>query len=43
VLAQGKVVADGPCREILGNASLMEAHGLEQPLSLQFEASARGQ
>ena len=34
LLDQGEVVADGPSREILGNASLVEAHGLEMPLSL---------
>lgn len=31
----GKVVADGPAREILTNAKLLEAHGLELPLKLQ--------
>ena len=34
LLDQGEVVADGPSREILANASLVEAHGLEMPLSL---------
>jgi cobalt/nickel transport system ATP-binding protein len=34
VLDRGTVVADGPVREILGNAALMEAHGLEVPHSL---------
>jgi cobalt/nickel transport system ATP-binding protein len=34
VLDRGKVVADGPVREVLGNAALMEAHGLEVPHSL---------
>ena len=34
VLDAGRVVADGPSRAILGDAALMEAHGLEQPLSL---------
>ncbi len=32
----GRVVADGPSREILGDSELMDAHGLEQPLSLSF-------
>jgi cobalt/nickel transport system ATP-binding protein len=27
-------MADGPVREVLGNAALMEAHGLEVPHSL---------
>ncbi|MBO8128351.1 MAG: ABC transporter ATP-binding protein [Peptococcaceae bacterium] len=30
----GKIVADGNPREILGNVTLMEAHGLERPHSL---------
>ena len=34
LLDQGEVVADGPSREILGNATMVEAHGLEMPLSL---------
>ncbi len=34
VLDGGKVIADGPVREVLGNAALMEAHGLEVPHSL---------
>lgn len=34
LLEGGKVVADGPVREVLGNAALVEAHGLEMPLSL---------
>jgi len=34
VLDGGKVMADGPVRAILGNAQLMEAHGLEVPHSL---------
>lgn len=34
VLDQGKVVADGPIREIFANKELLEAHGLEQPPSL---------
>ncbi len=32
----GRVAADGPSREILGDPELMDAHGLEQPLSLGF-------
>jgi cobalt/nickel transport system ATP-binding protein len=34
LLDAGKVVADGASRTILGDAELMEAHGLERPLSL---------
>ncbi len=34
VLDRGRVTADGPVREVLGNAALMEAHGLEVPHSL---------
>ena len=29
VLDQGRIVADGPTAAILGNAALMERHGLE--------------
>jgi energy-coupling factor transporter ATP-binding protein EcfA2 len=36
VLDQGRIVADGPTREILANDSLMQAHGLEVPLSIQY-------
>ncbi len=34
LMDEGRIVADGPPREILGNAGLMEAHGLERPHSL---------
>jgi cobalt/nickel transport system ATP-binding protein len=34
VIDEGRLVADGPARAVLGNASLMEAHGLEVPYSL---------
>jgi energy-coupling factor transporter ATP-binding protein EcfA2 len=37
LLDAGRVVADGPSREILGDVRLMEAHGLEQPLSLRLQ------
>ena len=36
LLDSGRVVADGPSREVLGDAALMDAHGLEQPLSLKY-------
>ena len=32
----GKVVADGPSREVLGNPALVNAHGLELPLSMRI-------
>jgi cobalt/nickel transport system ATP-binding protein len=38
LLDAGRVVADDPSRTVLGNAELMEVHGLEQPLSLRFES-----
>ncbi len=34
VLDLGQVVASGPTQEILGNAALLEAHGLEKPVGL---------
>lgn len=34
VLDRGRIVADGPIREILADAHLMQAHGLEVPHSL---------
>ena len=42
LLDAGRVVADGPSREILGNAELMDAHGLEQPLSLRLGLTCSG-
>jgi cobalt/nickel transport system ATP-binding protein len=38
VLDAGRIVADGPTRTILGDAKLMEAHGLEVPHSLSHHA-----
>jgi energy-coupling factor transporter ATP-binding protein EcfA2 len=38
LLGAGRVVADGPSRDILGDVALIEAHGLEQPLSLRYAA-----
>jgi cobalt/nickel transport system ATP-binding protein len=35
VLDRGRVVADGPAPAVLGDAALMEAHGLEVPYSLR--------
>jgi energy-coupling factor transporter ATP-binding protein EcfA2 len=37
VLDRGRLVADGPAAGILGNAGLMESHGLEVPLRLELE------
>jgi cobalt/nickel transport system ATP-binding protein len=34
LIDDGRVVADGAAREIMGNQDLMEAHGLEKPHSL---------
>jgi energy-coupling factor transporter ATP-binding protein EcfA2 len=31
----GRVVADGPSRDVLEDAELLEAHGLEQPISIR--------
>jgi cobalt/nickel transport system ATP-binding protein len=36
LLDAGRIVADGASRDILGDLTLIEAHGLEQPLSLKF-------
>jgi cobalt/nickel transport system ATP-binding protein len=36
LLDAGRVVADGPSRDVLGDIALLEAHGLEQPLTLKF-------
>lgn len=35
LLDQGRVMADGPTAEVLGNAALMDAHGLEVPYRLR--------
>jgi energy-coupling factor transporter ATP-binding protein EcfA2 len=37
LLDSGRVLADGPSRVLLGDAGLMEAHGLEEPLSLRLQ------
>jgi cobalt/nickel transport system ATP-binding protein len=42
LLDSGRVVADGPSREILGDSTLMEVHGLEQPLSLRYGLPGAG-
>ena len=34
LLDAGRIVADGPCREILSDVELLESHGLERPSSL---------
>jgi energy-coupling factor transporter ATP-binding protein EcfA2 len=38
LLDAGRIVVDGRSEVILGDAELMEAHGLEQPLSLKYGA-----
>jgi hypothetical protein len=38
LLADGRVVADGPTSELLADAALLEGHGLELPLRLQGRA-----
>lgn len=38
LLAGGSVVAEGPCRDLLRNRALLEAYGLEVPLSAFAEA-----
>ncbi|WP_422927199.1 energy-coupling factor ABC transporter ATP-binding protein [Singulisphaera sp. PoT] len=40
ILDEGRVVAGGPTRTILGDPGLLEAHGLEMPLSLLLERKA---
>jgi energy-coupling factor transporter ATP-binding protein EcfA2 len=37
LLDRGRVFADGPSREILSNAELVQGHGLELPLSLMLQ------
>ena len=37
LLDAGRVVANGPTREVLGDPALLEAHGLEMPLSLKIQ------
>ena len=38
VLDEGRIVADGDSRQVMGDEELMEAHGLEKPHSLVFHA-----
>jgi energy-coupling factor transporter ATP-binding protein EcfA2 len=40
LLDQGRIVGDGPSRDVLGDAELVESHGLELPLSLSLERKA---
>lgn len=40
LLDGGRVVADGPTLEVLGNSTLLKAHGLELPLSLAIGRGA---
>lgn len=38
LLDDGRILADGPPCDVLGDARLMETHGLEVPLSIQYGA-----
>jgi len=38
VMDRGKIWADGETRAIMSDSLLMEAHGLESPLSLKLGA-----
>jgi energy-coupling factor transporter ATP-binding protein EcfA2 len=40
ILDQGRIAAQGASRAILGDAALMEAHGLEQPMSLKRDSTS---
>lgn len=42
LLDGGRVVADGSSRDVLGDVGLVEAHGLELPLSLKFRSPIAG-
>jgi cobalt/nickel transport system ATP-binding protein len=42
MLDAGRLVADGPVREVLADAELMTAHGLEVPHSLSHHSAAEG-
>ena len=39
LLDAGKVVADGPTRDLLADEPLLDRHGLEIPLSLRLRPS----
>ena len=38
ILARGRVVADGPCRDVLGDEELLAAHDLELPDGFVLDA-----
>jgi cobalt/nickel transport system ATP-binding protein len=40
ILARGRVVADGRCREILGNQELLQANDLELPAGFDLDRVA---
>jgi cobalt/nickel transport system ATP-binding protein len=42
LLDAGRVVVDGPSRDVLGDIEVLEAHGLEQPLTLKFGSAVTG-
>ena len=37
ILSAGRIVADGPCRELLADASLLAAHDLELPAAVDLD------
>jgi len=41
LIDKGVIVADGPCRELLRDRELLEAHGLEVPLSAIIHSNSR--
>lgn len=40
LMSKGRVISDGPTKEILQDRELLESHGLELPLSLQSLATS---
>jgi cobalt/nickel transport system ATP-binding protein len=41
ILARGRIVADGPCRDILGDPDLLAAHDLELPTGFDLDRIER--
>jgi cobalt/nickel transport system ATP-binding protein len=37
ILAAGRIVADGPCRDVLGDEHLLAAHDLELPTGFDLD------
>lgn len=42
VIDAGRIVAQGPATEVLGDEAIMDAHGLEVPLSIRFSRASSG-